>query len=274
MGPRRKITDYPYDFKDAIDWILRIAGEDGGIRGRLTELTRAIAGLNGFQTVKDRVLGKHIDLHDLIAELANGLKEFIGYDGDTGSLSGRGIGGASYMSTYDPDKGWNTVEKSNKVTDTAKHFLHILPLVYYTLTYLYWKCTAGVPGSWATHRLGDSAELSDFMKPHGFDIEQLNGDMKGSDVATALGGFAEFEENNNALSYTHFIRALLGLAEHKPHCVSFTALIFCASSYYRSKDMPTLFTLLVILFILSVISGCACSYYINMGHVAGQIAIG
>ncbi|GIX62720.1 variant erythrocyte surface antigen-1 family protein [Babesia caballi] len=113
-GPASTIlSDCPSNLKEAIDWILRVTGRDGGSNKNdgANKLAEAIVKLPDFNTAINAALKKQegvsggVDisqalakitnsgtLEEIIKKLAEGLRAFIGYDNDTIKHSTIGIG--------------------------------------------------------------------------------------------------------------------------------------------------------------------------------------
>ncbi|GIX65963.1 variant erythrocyte surface antigen-1, alpha subunit [Babesia caballi] len=104
-SPGRKLTDCPSNLKEAIDWILRVTGKDGGGVGQngTKELANAVSALldgvefseTGLQkTLSDiKETLKTDDGNGLIGNMAAGLADFIGYQssGSGGEIGDKGI---------------------------------------------------------------------------------------------------------------------------------------------------------------------------------------
>ncbi|GIX63317.1 variant erythrocyte surface antigen-1 family protein [Babesia caballi] len=96
----RPLLDCPSNLKEAIDWILRVTGKDGGGGNGTTDLTKQVTQLlsevESYGTeigVDSGKVQKALDNgsgNGLIAKLAEGLQQFIGYD-NRGKLTGGGI---------------------------------------------------------------------------------------------------------------------------------------------------------------------------------------
>ncbi|GIX64965.1 variant erythrocyte surface antigen-1 family protein [Babesia caballi] len=103
--PRRSLFDCPFNLKEAIDWILRVTGKDGGggdnggtaaLTNNVKELLKEVKGSGtelGLEIEKViRALGVGSD--NLITKLADGLRQFIGYDSQSSTtpiITGGGI---------------------------------------------------------------------------------------------------------------------------------------------------------------------------------------
>ncbi|GIX62377.1 uncharacterized protein BcabD6B2_18120 [Babesia caballi] len=92
-SPGKQLTDCPSNLKEAIDWILRVTGKDGGggdNGGAITKLSEEVKKLLDEVKGADAGLGAEIDKvknalgngsSGLIKSLADGLQQFIGYNG-------------------------------------------------------------------------------------------------------------------------------------------------------------------------------------------------
>ncbi|GIX62831.1 variant erythrocyte surface antigen-1 family protein [Babesia caballi] len=152
-------------------------------------------------------------LGEIIKQLAEGLKAFIGYESN-GKMTGNGIGmkttkngnkqdekpfkstemgdyKSGYVYSYEP--GVAEWQESNRTT-CAKIFLGCLPLIFSKLTYFYWRCHSS-GGGWNKLTLYSSG-LKDFI--FGMDYHQrfLNGNKTGHNIVqTAMNkNFTDFSE--------------------------------------------------------------------------------
>ncbi|GIX65168.1 variant erythrocyte surface antigen-1 family protein [Babesia caballi] len=131
----------PENLKDAIDWTLRVTGGDGvneqkyGVRHLVNDVKKLLqtVGLTDF-------LIDETKLASIIATFAAGFKTFIGYDGDH-QLTQEGIASKHYSSSYDKNVTRNSsIGVKDSKQKCAKVFLGCVPLIYYGVTYLYWRC--------------------------------------------------------------------------------------------------------------------------------------
>ncbi|GIX65413.1 variant erythrocyte surface antigen-1 family protein [Babesia caballi] len=91
MAAQKQLTDCPSNLKEAIDWILRVTGKDGGggdNGGAITKLSEEVKKLLDEVKGADAGLGAEIDKvknalgngsSGLMKSLADGLQQFIGY---------------------------------------------------------------------------------------------------------------------------------------------------------------------------------------------------
>ncbi|GIX66409.1 variant erythrocyte surface antigen-1 family protein [Babesia caballi] len=112
MASPKKLTDCPSNLKEAIDWILRVTGKDGGggvNNNGISELAKEVQKL--LESVKESDPGLSQEIENvisalgtgsgngLIGKLADGLQHFIGYDpgGNNGIIkhSNNGIGASN-----------------------------------------------------------------------------------------------------------------------------------------------------------------------------------
>ncbi|GIX62714.1 variant erythrocyte surface antigen-1 family protein [Babesia caballi] len=96
----KSLTDCPSNLKEAIDWILRVTGKDGGTdNGGTDALTEQVKNLLSEVAGADPKLGAEIERvtqalgnGGLIGKLAEGLQQFIGYSNGTIKYANSGIG--------------------------------------------------------------------------------------------------------------------------------------------------------------------------------------
>ncbi|GIX66404.1 variant erythrocyte surface antigen-1 family protein [Babesia caballi] len=104
--PIKPSYDRPSNLKEAIDWIPRVTGKDGGGGDGTSKLAEAVKGLLSSVEGSESGLGKEIEQvknalqsngDTLIGKLADGLQQFIGYDGSNGIIkhSNKGIGASN-----------------------------------------------------------------------------------------------------------------------------------------------------------------------------------
>ncbi|GIX63312.1 variant erythrocyte surface antigen-1 family protein [Babesia caballi] len=112
-----------------------------------------------------------------------------------------------YKSSYSSTSNWSGSADNTK---TAQIFLGCLPLYYYWLTYLYWKCRE--KGDWAGQILSRPT-LKNFMVGMGYNASHLttNGGFKGSNIATLLENsynFSTATATSNVKSHTDLLNTL------------------------------------------------------------------
>ncbi|GIX63399.1 uncharacterized protein BcabD6B2_28340 [Babesia caballi] len=205
MGvPKKKLTEWPEDLKDVIDWLAAVGGGFGTTRlgtGKYSELSDALEQLARFAEVKTKVFGASKSLQGDVKDLASGLGYgFLGYAGQNGyNFDGTGIVSISgnYVSSY-RDLQWEEDAKSEYVSI----FLAASPFAFWSLSYLYWKCSGS--NGWANAQLTttNNSGLYHFMSSMGFTPSQFKS-MKGSAVAGILdsGDFYSFNELKKAFSF-------------------------------------------------------------------------
>ncbi|GIX65995.1 variant erythrocyte surface antigen-1 family protein [Babesia caballi] len=235
IRPFYYLLDCPSNLKEAIDWILRVTGKDGQRGGGdgTDGLAKAVVGLDDFQqainAAAERLKGSGSDadsvsqalgkltnadtLGEIIKQLAEGLKAFIGYESN-GKMTGNGIGmkptkkgnkqdekpfkstemgdyKSGYVYSYEP--GVAEWQESNRTT-CAKIFLGCLPLIFSKLTYFYWRCHSS-GGGWNTSHL-TRGDLGNFLFGMDYHPRFLNGGKKGHNIIqTAMNkNFTDFSE--------------------------------------------------------------------------------
>ncbi|GIX62469.1 variant erythrocyte surface antigen-1 family protein [Babesia caballi] len=210
MGAQKtQLTDWPDNLKDAIDWFLRVGGKDGQTTGGdndASKLAKAIVKLEGF-SVNLPGIDKTHGVEGLFNKIAKGLQQFIGYSiNGNHALTGEGIGsnyGSSrYTSSYSNKAQWKEglnkpgAPDANKV---ALIFLGTMPMVYFGITYLCWRCSTNHVG-WATNRLNViNSPLYLFMSANGFSRSSELKDISAKEVATLLKDkYDSFDDLKNA----------------------------------------------------------------------------
>ncbi|GIX61422.1 variant erythrocyte surface antigen-1 family protein [Babesia caballi] len=93
---------------------------------------------------------------------------------------------------------WNGTTANNKA---AQIFLGCLPLYYYWLTYLYWKCRD--KGGWEGNR-PNSGAFGAFMSSHGYAKEHLKNQAGKQIAKTAFNGFTEITAQFQTSVSTYF----------------------------------------------------------------------
>ncbi|GIX64672.1 variant erythrocyte surface antigen-1 family protein [Babesia caballi] len=283
----KSLTECPSNLKEAIDWILRVTGKDGGGGDATSKLAEAVQGLLGKALSEvDILLGKGSVNADEFQKLKHGLQKakqwveekpqgyttdgpisrlsralarFIGYEDfrasaysgpDNWQITGAGIALKSYASSYPSAAKWESVNSpDDKKKLCAKIFLGCVPLCFYGLSYLYWRCSD--QGGWKGLTFSDdiSPALKHFMEAAGFDTKKhTNPSKSGADIATALQNFNGFQSaiNGNS-SFTHFFKSvknsLEGALQPKPKTIAtshpLSTLFLGASCYFESKRPKT-----------------------------------
>ncbi|GIX63208.1 variant erythrocyte surface antigen-1 family protein [Babesia caballi] len=194
----------PKNLKEAIDWVLRVSNKDGqgcdgdkGIEG----LSQAIVSLLGKAKLDDNQ-SITTKLQSVITALAEGFCLFIGYDGSHRQKpNGNAMASKLYSSTYEIGTRWNPSWNSNSNSDSQKCatiFLACVPLFYFAMTYLHWRCTSvnGCKGDWELmcfngeykHDLNgsNSNPLNYFMAAVGYSDKSQLSNESGNDVMAKL----------------------------------------------------------------------------------------
>ncbi|GIX65991.1 variant erythrocyte surface antigen-1 family protein [Babesia caballi] len=188
--------------------------------GRKTQLDAALKANNALNGKLKSLSGSQ-PAHALCTAVVSGVSQFLYYVQK------------GYRSTY------QGVDISNaKDPKCAQIFLGCLPLYYYWLTYLYWKCREG-GGGWAGQWLNSGA-LNAFMVGHGYAKEHLNGNRKASEmIKIALGGLTEITTPPQppASTYAEFIQNLreVGIEQWKQELSGSpppTAQTYCLSGLH------------------------------------------
>ncbi|GIX61896.1 variant erythrocyte surface antigen-1 family protein [Babesia caballi] len=247
----KKLTECPSNLKEAIDWILRVTGkdgQDGSSQNGTQQLAGAVAGLlDGVQSSSPQLESKLSEIkkdlttdgnNGIINALADGLKKFKEGIQTSGSSS----------NVY---QALNNSSLTSKVPKAGEIFLGCVPLCFYGLSYLYWRCSEK-GGGWYGLTFTDptAPALKNFMVSMGFDTKQLKGERQGGTgqkVAEALQSFQELKSAvENEKSLTKFFSTIHSnfnekLKEVSPPIVdtlkqhSLPAIFLCSSAYFKYK---------------------------------------
>ncbi|GIX61579.1 variant erythrocyte surface antigen-1 family protein [Babesia caballi] len=121
----------------------------------------------------------------------------------------------------------------------AQIFLGSLPLYYYWLTYLYWKCKQPrEDGGWDTLPINRPG-IKEFIVGHGYNAMLLNTRTKGEQIVTAFSNFkTEFSSVTTHKSHTEFFASLdpwsKSVSDASTHPL--TTLFLGASIYFTSQQ--------------------------------------
>ncbi|GIX61546.1 variant erythrocyte surface antigen-1 family protein [Babesia caballi] len=174
-----------------------------GVKDSSTELQSKLAEIKGALSS---------GTNGLIDHLATGLAKFIGYEGSTIGNGGIAVGKhgtnsepwkpnenrsgkRGYVYSYDPNMATLTFGGSNdtEAQKCAKIFLGCVPLCFYGLSYLYWKCSISYDkGGWQSLQLSGIDDLAYFMSGQGFKSSELNGMAGSGIVGTPYAKLQEF----------------------------------------------------------------------------------
>ncbi|GIX61762.1 variant erythrocyte surface antigen-1 family protein [Babesia caballi] len=249
----------PKNLKEAIDWILRVSGGDGvdKCKNGVQVLSEQVQTLLNQVTSSDMGTLKS-KLGDVITKLADGLQQFIGYNGGQKPNGRKGIASNKYESAYENDAKWRASWKyasDSNAQKCAKIFLGCVPLIYYGVTYLYWRC-ANKPwckGDWEAMNfngdMGDAAlntfvvALTKFMVSVGYtDLKQLSSRDGGSVMGKLMETFNELKVTSNhddsKSSFSQYIAYVLQNGEKilnsNPETCPLYTLQYIAEIYWNS----------------------------------------
>ncbi|GIX62373.1 variant erythrocyte surface antigen-1 family protein [Babesia caballi] len=192
---KSQLTEWPENLKEVIDWFLRVGGKDQESKGndKKDELKKAVDRLGDYDTAQTVLESSSIP--GLFNNVARALQRFIGYD-ESGEreLNGSGIGlysvAGGYASSYSIQAKWNGLldqPESQEAKKAALIFLGSMPILYFGLTYLYWKCSSRQSEYWASYRLNVSADpLGLFMSTMGYTPTSMLQNKGGTQVATIM----------------------------------------------------------------------------------------
>ncbi|GIX61263.1 variant erythrocyte surface antigen-1 family protein [Babesia caballi] len=227
------LLDCPSNLKEAIDWILRVTGKDGGTSKSGTQQL-AEAGSKLLESVK----ASSTELQEMLDKIKQALKSNL-----NGIINALGDGLKGFRDEVLSNKKNVYQQLSNSSsTDVPKAgeiFLGCVPLCFYGLSYLYWRCSD--QGGWKALTFSDttSPALKHFMEAAGFDTKKhINPSKSGADIATALQNFNSFHSTiNGKPSFTHFLKSLRSAASTTTHPLS--TLFLGATFYFESKRPKT-----------------------------------
>ncbi|GIX61404.1 variant erythrocyte surface antigen-1 family protein [Babesia caballi] len=181
-------------------------------------------------------------LKTLIEALDKGLKTFV----DQGS----GIGNRSYTNTYNSAASWISLTPSDK-TDCAAILLGIMPVVYFGLTYLYWRCSQNGGTGWKNQSLNGSGgqdTLKKYVNALGYTtkLNDKNGGVIVSQIMKNM--FSSELKSSDAASneYPKFLKALQDKAITSIDSLSSTKYpltsLYLISYYYITNFLYTVET--------------------------------
>ncbi|GIX66237.1 uncharacterized protein BcabD6B2_56730 [Babesia caballi] len=252
----KSLTECPSNLKEAIDWILRVTGKDGqkssdnGTQQLANAVTRLLEGVASsslelntkLEAIKEAL--KAGSSNGIINALGDGLKKFRDEIKITDPTN--------YKSAYNAQNNWDSafggstgVPSSSNISPEvgAKIFLGCVPLCFYGLSYLYWRCHD--KGAWKHLKLNDrdGSALKNFMAGQGFDTKQLKSGEQGKKVAEALQNFNGFPTAISGVkSLVEFLKKLWpSESSLNPSSHPLSAVFLCASAYfqYQRTTKPT-----------------------------------
>ncbi|GIX64378.1 variant erythrocyte surface antigen-1 family protein [Babesia caballi] len=244
MGaPKSKLTEWPEDLKDVIDWFLRVGEMDQGGSGQSNsgKLKNAVESLRDFKPVTQPLGTFHIE--GPFDSVTKALQHLIGYDG-TYQLQGNGIGRSpGYTSSYSNQAKWEGKlddPNSEEAKKAAILLVCYMPVLYLCIIYLYWKCSNSGHGGWGSETInGNHSGLNIFMVNMGFETNELQA-KSGSEIANLLvdarNGLDELKyASQRPYSYSGFLENIKNYREQKlksspVSCSLYT--LYCASTKY------------------------------------------
>ncbi|GIX65165.1 variant erythrocyte surface antigen-1 family protein [Babesia caballi] len=197
----RPLTTVPIDLKEAIDWVLRVSNKDGqggegGVEGLSREVEKSLRSA-GIQNIDDLIS----KLKPVIQKLTDGLGAFVGHNGND-RPNGQGVASRKYTSSYGKnakwESHWNELSKSDG-EKCAKILLGYVPLIYYGMTYLYWRCSGanGCNNNWEEMTFNGesflgtnyySTALTKCMEAMGYSDPDHRSNQEGNRVMTIVKG--------------------------------------------------------------------------------------
>ncbi|GIX61151.1 variant erythrocyte surface antigen-1 family protein [Babesia caballi] len=247
----RLLFDCPSNLKEAIDWILRVTGKDGQDSGGAGDSVAIKALSNAVTQLLNNVKASSDELNETLSKIkealdsggssANGLIGALG-DGLKGFRDGIHINGsgASSENVYQALSSLSNL--NSQVPQAPEIFMGCVPLCFYGLSYLYWRCHTNGGGWSKMYPQGDRTngyDLKYFMESAGYDLDKdLNKSKNGVAIATALTGSNKFQELSNAShfdSFADFLRDLIKQSDPTKH--SLYSLQIIASAYFLHKRL-------------------------------------
>ncbi|GIX62545.1 variant erythrocyte surface antigen-1 family protein [Babesia caballi] len=238
-GQKNSLTDPPTNLKEAIDWLALVGGKDKESNGddNKRKLPAAVSALGDYGTAE--TILKADSTGGTFGRIAEGLQKFIGYSSSY-ELDGSGIGLSalmSYTSAYNRNAKWNNGGGSHETY--AAILLSSTPLVYFGITFVYWKCTNG---GWREQVIGgsDNAGLYHFLLAMEYESEKLNNSMKGQTVMNKVGStiddFTKVPASDSS-TYPDFLQKLhqKGAVARSVMDFPFYKLFAASHAYLRSK---------------------------------------
>ncbi|GIX63405.1 variant erythrocyte surface antigen-1 family protein [Babesia caballi] len=236
----KQLTDCPSNLKEAIDWILRVTGKDGQRGG---DSTKGLA--DAFEKLLQGVKASDSTLQEKFQEIKQALK----IDGNNGIVNALGEGLKKFRDDIHQTKGHqNNVYKelnshpnlATEVPKAAKIFFGCVPLCFYGLSYLYWRCS-DKGGGWHDQRFsstGIHTDLKDFMVGMGFKSSELNGSMAGSKiVGTPFTKLQQFKTiSANKTSYPALLKSIQMSPSPTLNQHPLSSLHLLASTYFTHKQ--------------------------------------
>ncbi|GIX63365.1 variant erythrocyte surface antigen-1 family protein [Babesia caballi] len=236
--PVKKLTDCPSNLKEAIDWILRVTGKDGGPgfnNSRVSSNIRALA--KAFKELLDDVENyKSSDMQGVLTEieqectygrgpiskLADGLGSFVGYTG--GYMGSKGVGSyredngkqkyeSAYSASGNPGASWDVGLSIDEKQTCAIIFISCVPIYYYALTYLSWRCRDGYGnGEWSAYHFdgvpGGGTYLKDFMKSMGFESAAISHNTGKTVMDAVANKIGDLDTTMHGRSYSELLKQM------------------------------------------------------------------
>ncbi|GIX64868.1 variant erythrocyte surface antigen-1 family protein [Babesia caballi] len=249
---KKSLTTPPENLKEAVDWVLCMSGNDvvgvsegkQAIKKLATKVITLITQLKSDSVVGIRFGNVHgVSVGSLLAGDVNGSGYGAGNYKPIESLGNalrglvkppNGIGKQEYEYSYSDQNPSTSVDNDN----AAKRFLGFIPLVFFSLGFLFWMCKSG----WFKHNFSDGP-IKDFLVEMGFTAEQLNEEKKGSDVSGMFSHFYEFRNVDPTPTYPAFLQEVEKEGKKKfkstPSHVPLYAICLIALTYMKNKSTLT-----------------------------------
>ncbi|GIX63896.1 variant erythrocyte surface antigen-1 family protein [Babesia caballi] len=235
--PYQTLKHTPTNLKEALDWMVRVTGEDDPTDGyRQSSIDSLGAALRmildgekckcideNLRTTFERILetfkeqlGDRIGRNSSpVDKIVQACAFFVGYDKGDGLISGNGIGRKNsgnltngYKSSYSTDASWTEFKNNDgDIKEAAKNFPKAITIIYPKLVYLYLKCQRYGDWNKQTFDTRDSSDLAKFLVAEGYDLSKVttgstDGAHKNSGAVFANRlklAFPEFEKINSCI---------------------------------------------------------------------------
>ncbi|GIX63395.1 variant erythrocyte surface antigen-1 family protein [Babesia caballi] len=253
MGVQKNsLTEWPDNLKDVIDWFLRVGGKDRNGNGdsNKTKLPAAVEALGDYAVAKNVLeSGSIAGLYNAVCD---GLRVFIGYGTSNRELDGKGIGLDTFPN-FSSSHGnqvkwtWNTDSEQNSKTCAAL-LLGTMPLLYYGLTYPFWRCEG--KGGWAQESLNgsggsgsDQGTLKQYMEALGYkeNLNNKTGKSLVDDIMKSM--FSRELRTAYGPSQTHYFNFLKALQDKAPKSTPLSSSpltsLYLISYYYITNFLYT-----------------------------------
>ncbi|GIX62318.1 variant erythrocyte surface antigen-1 family protein [Babesia caballi] len=242
-GQKQKLTEWPENLREAIDWLALVGGGYGGNgcghTGMYDELGTALKRLPKVPETIKATFNKDYELQSFIKNLADKLgKGFLGYISQGGTeFSDDGIikTDVGYNSTF-KEASW---PKNGDQQTCALIFLGSATAVYYCIGYLCWRLKGG--GGWVQQTVGGAGVyLNSFLLAIGYETNVLSTSGTGGDtimenVANELDELSKTSDSASPKDYRAFLQKLEANAPTLPINHPLASCYKLATAYFEKQ---------------------------------------